>query len=109
MLPGLRFRPRWRRVPGLASAAARGEDALLRSLLSAVRPDAMPQVLLRGRKHALPAEAARRLVETLFAAPQEEQPPRSSWESPDALGRGSLAESGSAERASVRARSRLLR
>ena len=70
------------------------EDALLRRLLSAVRPDAMPQVLLRGRKHALPAEATRRLVETLFAAPREEQPPRPLQEVLDALDRVSLADFG---------------
>ncbi|MBO2460018.1 DUF4132 domain-containing protein [Actinomadura violacea] len=57
-------------------------------------PAAMPQVMLRGREHALPAEAAGHLVEALSKASPRREPPQGLRAVLDALDPGSLAEFG---------------
>ncbi|QKG22251.1 DUF4132 domain-containing protein [Actinomadura verrucosospora] len=57
-------------------------------------PAALPQILLRGREHALPAEATGRLVEALSKASPRREPPQGLRAALDALDPGSLAEFG---------------
>jgi hypothetical protein len=58
------------------------------------RPEAMPQVLLRGREHALPAAATGHLIEALSKASPGRAPGQRVREALDALDPGSLAEFG---------------
>ncbi|XVQ11452.1 DUF4132 domain-containing protein [Spirillospora sp. CA-255316] len=58
------------------------------------RPEAMPQVLLRGREHALPAAATGHLIEELSKASPGRAPGQRMREALDALDPGSLAEFG---------------
>ncbi|NDU73469.1 DUF4132 domain-containing protein [Actinomadura sp. DSM 109109] len=57
-------------------------------------PAAMPQILLRGREHALPAAATGRLVEELGRASPRRAPAKRLKDALDALDPGSLAEFG---------------
>ncbi|MFC5747716.1 DUF4132 domain-containing protein [Actinomadura rugatobispora] len=58
------------------------------------RPEAMPQVLLRGREHALPVAATGHLIEALSKASPGRAPTKGVREAFDALDPGSLAEFG---------------
>ncbi|GAA2431708.1 hypothetical protein GCM10010191_51950 [Actinomadura vinacea] len=58
------------------------------------RPAAMPQVLLRGREHALPAAATGHLIEALSKASPGRAPAQALREAMDALDPGTLAEFG---------------
>ncbi|MWA04235.1 DUF4132 domain-containing protein [Actinomadura sp. LD22] len=58
------------------------------------RPAALPQVLLRGREHALPTEASGHLVEALSKASPRRPPAQKLRGALDALDPGSLAEFG---------------
>ncbi|MER6815374.1 DUF4132 domain-containing protein [Spirillospora sp. NPDC000708] len=58
------------------------------------RPAAMPQILLRGREHALPAAATGHLVEALSTASPGRPPAQDLRAALDALDPGSLAEFG---------------